>query len=142
MNLFLQCACVWFRLYVRSCSVRHYSARSYVCALTNTHTESVSFQCFLVCFVQLWGVVTVKQTNEIIKNRMSSQHHCSKYTKKKLVCMKIMEKNCISTLLMFVFASQSSLTKKNKLLFFGLFYVSVHIHSVKNIFHFCESAKN
>lgn len=102
MNLFLQRACVWFRLYVRSCSVRHYSARSYVCALTNTHTESVSFQCFLV-FVQLWGVVTVKNNNKIIKNLMSSQHHCSKYTKKKLVCMKIMEKNCISTLLVFFF---------------------------------------
>lgn len=84
MNLFLQRACVWFRLYVRSCSVRHYSARSYVCALTNTHTESVSFQCFLVCFVQLWGVVTVKNNNKIIKNLMSSQHHCSKYTKKSL----------------------------------------------------------
>lgn len=146
MNLFLQRACVWFRLYVRSCSVRHYSARSYVCALTNTHTESVSFQCFLVCFVQLWGVVTVKNNNKIIKNLMSSQHHCSKYTKKKLVCMKIMEKNCISTLLVFFFffffASQSSLTKTNfcSLVFF---YVSVHIHSVKNdIFHFCESAKN
>lgn len=60
--------------------------------------------------------------------------------------MKIMEKNCISTLLVFFFffffASQSSLTKTNfcSLVFF---YVSVHIHSVKNdIFHFCESAKN
>lgn len=124
MNLFLQRACVWFRLYVRSCSVRHYSARSYVCALTNTHTESVSFQCFLVCFVQLWGVVTVKNNNKIIKNLMSSQHHCSKYTKKKLVCMKIMEKNCISTLLvffLFFFICKSVIFNKNKLLFFGLF---------------------
>lgn len=33
-----------------------------VCTHKHTHTESVSFQCFLVCFVQLWGVVTVKKT--------------------------------------------------------------------------------
>lgn len=121
MNLFLQRACVWFRLYVRSCSVRHYSARSYVCALTNTHTESVSFQCFLV-FVQLWGVVTVKNNNKIIKNLMSSQHHCSKYTKKACLYEDNGKKLHFNlTRVFFFFFCKSVIFNKNKLLFFGLF---------------------
>lgn len=92
-----------------------------MCTHKYIHTESVSFQCFLVCFVQLWGVVTVKKKK--IKDLMSSQHHCSKYTKKDGLYEDNGKKPCIS--------------------FFGLFYVSVHIHSVNNdSFHFCESSKN
>lgn len=57
--------------------------------------------------------------------------------------MKIMEKKLHFNLTHVCFCKSVIFNKKNKLLFFGLFYVSVHIHSVKNdIFHFCESAKN
>lgn len=58
--------------------------------------------------------------------------------------MKIMEKNCISTLLVFFFffLQVSHLEQKQASVLWS-FFMCVHIHSVKNdIFHFCESAKN
>lgn len=70
-----------------------------MCVHSQTHTHWVSVVSMLFgLFCATVGCCYCKK-NKIIKNLMSSQHHCSKYTKKKLVCMKIMEKNCISTLL-------------------------------------------